>query len=128
MPKLRNQTPSTERKVPWIWVRNPQDTENFETGKWLIFGRSDQIDDFWNEVSAACRQGLLWQAKVSTRHSFHDGNPDKYVICVYTPNSANRIDVLHYREILRQIGFTETLSYKSDAMTASKQRGSLYRA
>ena len=127
--------PSVEKTQIWVWAGKSAKTEhapdnalNIESGKWLIFRAADQIDDAWTTIAEACGSGRLGQAKVSTRHPVHSGYRNKHVICVYTDDSENKPDVFRIREVLRDLGFTETLNYKPDAMTLQKKKGSTWRA
>lgn len=128
----RKTAPSTEKTRVWIWAEKSAKSAadsalSIEAGKWLIFRASDEIDDAWSIVRAACKSGRLDHAKVSTRHPIHGQYGNKHVICVYTDDSENRQDVFRIRKVLRDLGFTEPLNYKPDAMTLNNQRGSMWR-
>jgi hypothetical protein len=93
--------------------KNP--TKN--TGKWLIFRPESKIDKAWEIIEEAVENGSLWKyAKVSTKFS-QKPNSDSYVICVYTYNWEDEKDVLQIREKLKELGFNETLYYKTDEDT-----------
>jgi hypothetical protein len=55
-----------------------------------------------------------------------------HAICVYRPRSNDRADVMRVREVLREMGFTEELGYKTDHATIMGVYGTpnewLYRA
>ena len=54
--------------------------------------------------------------------------PPAYVICIYTQNWQDEADVYKCREVLRELGFTRKIPYKSDEMTLAGKRGSIYYA
>jgi len=117
--------PSTVRYEPWLyasvvpsnWSALPVNL----AGKWCIFADAKAIDCAWGRVRAAVRSGRLQCAKSSTAFGalFHRG---EYVICVYCPDSHDRDAVMRAREILRDLGVSEELGYKTDQAT----RDSIY--
>lgn len=112
--------PSTVRFEPWLyapvepsdWSALPVDS----AGKWCIFADAKTIDSAWGRVRAAVRSNRLQCAKSSTALGalFHRG---EYVICVYCPDSHDRDAVMRAREILRDLGFSEELGYKTNQAT-----------
>lgn len=106
----------------------------------MIFRSTEQIDDVWEQIKTAVEDGMLgFEAKVSTcyekRGKLHicffllprsriakifyamfTANA-AHVICIYTYDHTNEIDVLRVREELRTMGFTEELGYKTNAAT-----------
>jgi len=88
-------------------------------GKWLLFVDRADVDRTWSMLVPIVKRGLLGPlAKVATaRPNPHARDPNKHVICVYTSDAENRADVFRVREVLRQLGFTSPISYKTDAMT-----------
>lgn len=114
--------PSAVSEVSWIYaVRKegeyPKPTA--KSGKWLVFGNPDRIDEMWTKVKAATRQGALGGfSKVATAHPNPNApNSDRRVICVYTYNSDDFQDVRRVRETLRSLGVTEKTGYKTDEKT-----------
>ncbi len=97
----------------------PPDGEN--SGKWLIFAPTEQVDEIWDKIKNAVKNGLLGnRAKVapirSARVDEFTGK-QRQVICVYTYDWKDEKDVMRIREELRKLGVIEKLSYKSDADT-----------
>jgi hypothetical protein len=115
--------PSSERKLVWISAgKSAPTTDDIFTvdgGKWLIFRMQSAVDADWRKIEAACDQGILGVAKVSTRHPSHEHYRNKHVICVYADNPDDGT-----RQVLRDLGFVEKLNYKTDQMTFLRQRGS----
>ena len=102
-------------------------------GKWLVFAKLDEIDEWWEEIKTATEAGKLGgHAKVATAcPSSYD--PNKKVICVYTYDGDDEEDVTRVRQELRALGVTWPCSYKTDEDTrqgkysASGHRVSKYR-
>ena len=95
----------------------PLHTDN--SGKWLIFMPAVEIDDVWAKIKLATEEGRLGDsAKVATaKPNVHAGNPDERVICVYTYDWTDEEDVRRIRQVLRELGITWKISYKTDADT-----------
>jgi hypothetical protein len=106
------------------WLRAERETGAYHaatenSGKWLIFVPDPDVDEFWAKVKAATEQGLLGvAAKVATakenRHALHK---DRKVICVYTYDWTDEVDVRRVREQLRSLGIKDKISYKADSDT-----------
>ncbi len=92
-------------------------------GKWLIFVSRSRIDALWDQVRRAVKAGRLGHAaKVSTAlPNPLSPDPKKHIICVYTADEDNAVDVRRVREGLRQLGVTWKIPYKSDAATRAGQ-------
>lgn len=90
------------------------------TGKWMIFTDPAAIHQSWATVVAATESGKLgWAAKAATRHV-----PGRDVlICVYTEDWRDRRDLARVLAQLRQLGFTDRLTYKEDAATDALRYG-----
>jgi hypothetical protein len=88
-------------------------------GKWLIFVSRSRIDALWDQIRRAVETGRLGHAaKVST--ALPDPlspDPKKHLICVYTGNEDDPVEVRRVRDALRQLGITWKIPYKSDAAT-----------
>lgn len=83
-------------------------------GKWLIHRPESEIDSAWKIIAENTWNGKLSiSAKVSTL--LHKSK--KYVICVYTYNYLDLLDVKNVRKKLRTFGFNEELCYKPDIYT-----------
>ena len=108
----------------WIYAKRkigsyPEHSEN--GGKWLIFIPTQKIDDMWGKIRTATEEGLLGDSsKVSTaRPNPNAANSDTKVICVYTYDWTDELDVKKIRESLRQLGITSKIPYKADKETRS---------
>lgn len=87
-----------------------------QTGKWCIFCNKSSIDSTWNIIKQAVDDGKLLVAKCSTALSALRHN-DSYVICVYTKDWQDLVDLHATREILIDLGFIQPLKYKRDIDT-----------
>lgn len=92
-------------------------------GKWLIFVSRSRVDALWDAIRRAVESGRLGHAaKVST--ALPDPlspDPKKHMICVYTPNEEDAADVRRVRAVLRGLGVTWKIPYKSDAVARAGQ-------
>lgn len=75
----------------------------------------------WASVKRAVENGELGaEAKVSTaKPNPNSIDPSKHVICVYTYDVEDRIDVMRVREALRTLGITWKIPYKTDMTTGA---------
>jgi hypothetical protein len=89
------------------------------SGKWLLFVPRDQVDEVWSKVELVLDEGRLGDiAKVSTtRPNRNASDPENHVICVYTYDSEDVEDVMRIRQVLRDMGFTNKIPYKTDEAT-----------
>jgi len=103
----------TERKIGTY----PEPTEN--CGKWLVFVHVSQVDELWTKIKDATDEGLLGSsAKVATlRPNPNARDSDRKVICVYTYDWTDEVDVRRVRQGLRQLGVTSRIAYKADEDT-----------
>ena len=78
-----------------------------------------QIDEVWDKIRVATEQGRLGRsAKVATaKPSPLAKNPAVRVICVYTYDWTDEVDVKRVRAELRTLGFTAKIAYKTDEDT-----------
>ncbi len=87
-----------------------------KVGKWLLFYPEKEIDAIWKKIARAVLKGALGSCehvKVATALQ----KKEKYLICVYTPNYLDAVDVMNVRKKLREMGFSKTLYYKPDIYT-----------
>lgn len=89
------------------------------SGKWLIFVSPERVDAMWATVKGATEAGRLGTAaKVATAKSSPlAGRSKDRVICVYTYDSDDELDVARVREELRKLGVRWPISYKTDEAT-----------
>jgi hypothetical protein len=97
----------------------PENGSMRRPGKWMIFVSRSRIDALWETIRRAVQAGRLGHAaKVSTAlPNPTSPDPRKHIICVYTPNEDDATDVRRVRDVLRQLGVTWKIPYKSDAAT-----------
>jgi hypothetical protein len=123
--KKINHSPSSVDFYKWIYAKGGGKNKktalqvtkksNDNYGKWLIFVPEKEVDSVWEKIRVNTESGKLGIAsKVST--AFDDGvfPTTTRVICVYTYDFNDKVDVLRVRERLLKIGFADRLNYKTD--------------
>ena len=126
-----NRLPSQVNDEPWIWVAVPisenseTDDANDRVGKWMVFVPTANVDRAWDQIQEATLDGRLGDvAKVATAYrSPLRRSPGEHVICVYTLDYTDQVDVARVLVGLRELGFAERLSYKTDAATHAGRYG-----
>ncbi len=122
--------PTQVTRPGWIHARRkhgdyPEDTQF--SGKWLIWLSREVIDRYWQAIKAAVEQGRLGnEAKVATGASRRQKQGHPFVICVYTYDYTDIIDVMGIRQVLRDLGIKRSISYKADEDTLRLRYGSNY--
>lgn len=116
--RLSDESPSQVDETYWLYAERQKGRykkPNDHSGKWLIFAPENKIDAAWVKVKKLTEDGKLGNSsKVSTKR----GNQGRdFVICVYTYDWTDKEDCMRIREALREGGFTQLLSYKSDEDT-----------
>lgn len=120
--------PSTQTEKFWLTKRRtiegyPEPGER--AGKWLIFVERAKVDVWWIDISNAVELGKLGHvAQVSTaRPNRLSRDPSMHVICVFTYDHSDAADVRRVRNVLREMGVTWKIAYKTNAATrAGKYR------
>lgn len=117
-----NVLPSGTTDEYWIYAEREQGSyppSSSNSGKWMIFVPIEQVDKVWNLVQNATVTGQLGRsAKVATmKHNPNATAPDRKVICVYTYDWTDVVDVQRVRQQLRLIGIQQKIPYKADADT-----------
>lgn len=120
--------PSQEFDKYWICAYSPTGTCFFSSvlsGKWIISADVSEIDDAWVKVKEALNAELLgpYAIVATMRESILAESPNRKVICVFTLDYTDIVDVLRVREHLREIGFTQELRYKTDIATIKDNYG-----
>lgn len=120
--KFADAKPSETTEVFWIWARRKigkYPRGSFRRGKWLIFVPKERIDDIWMEIKRATEEGELGaSSKVATaRPTRLSKDKDELVICVYTYDWTDVADVRRIRQVLRNLGITQRIAYKTDEDT-----------
>ena len=132
----RETLPSQTFDEFWLWAFTKRaKLMGKHVGKWLVFVSVKDMDQMWKVVREATLQEKLGiGAKVATmRPNSHAKDENTKVICVYTVDYRNKVDVLRVRKALRELGVLQTLSYKTDEATyagryASSSHVSKYRS
>ena len=121
--KYSNSPPSQVNQIYWLYAVRKEG--NYPTsdiqfsGKWLIFVNKEEIDSVWSQIKEATENGKLGgSSKVATaKENPNATSPNQKVICVYTYNWEDEIDVRKIREELRKLGITQKIPYKADKDT-----------
>lgn len=119
-PLQRSDDPSKEFRDYWKYARSPSIKDfysNEKTGKWCIFVNPRSINNAWKKIKLACAEGKLMVAKTSTAKSSGTKKYPKYIICVYNNDWSNSDEVQSVRQVLKDLGFTKPLKYKTDLNT-----------
>ena len=113
--------PSHDTKNFWHVTSDLTRTQKHATarsGKWLVFVPPEELDARWGLIRKATEEGRLgYSSKVSTSRPSPNASGPERVICVHTYDSDDEADVQRVRDVLRELGFTAKIPYKTDAMT-----------
>ena len=114
----------SKAKTPWVYVKSTSndypETVKERGGKWLIFIPEDEIDVVWQKIrSTILKNKLVKYAKCSTiaKNKYSQNNKTDCVICIYTYDYTDEVDVRVIRYKLKKLGFREKLYYKTDSAT-----------
>ena len=87
-------------------------------GKWMVFKTPDLVDGAWERIAVAVSEGQLGlSAKVATLRNIEDEGKDDHLICVFTEDYRDALDVRRVRSALRELGVVERIYYKPDIYT-----------
>ena len=119
--------PSQVDDVYWVYTENPRynGEHSDKIGKWLIFIAKAAADEAWQTIkNATLAGGLGISAKSSTNKlnpiAVKCKNTDNNVICVYTYDYDDFADVKRVRNKLFELGFTQSLGYKTNDATRAR--------
>jgi hypothetical protein len=116
---VASQRPSQFTGDYYLHATGPEPAEGSvrRPGKWLIFVSRSRIDGLWETVRRAVEAGRLGHAaKVSTAlPDPMSPDPKKHAIWIYTGDENDPADVRRIRDVLRQLGISWKIPYKSDA-------------
>ena len=120
--KATTNTPSKAKKDYWIFAERELDDypdHTARSGKWLIFVPKADVDEVWKKIMQAVEKGKLGgTAKVSTaKPNPNSIDTSKHVICVYTYDADDIVDVRRVRQALRELEILGKISYKTDDST-----------
>jgi len=143
--------PSQETRATWLHAFRqtgdyPDSTEF--SGKWLVWYHVTRIDRAWLNIKKAVEQGQMGnEAKVLTAYGaekplprsnrdivlgvlgLQQREPERqafHVICVYTYDWTDIIDVMGIRGELRSLGVKREIAYKADRDTRQRRYGKDY--
>ena len=122
--------PSQDESHIWHYAirdlqKDAEFSSNDKTGKWMIFLDTKDLDDAWDKIKRALRQGQLGPlAKCSTKMK----NPSQVdmkesVIVCYTENFEDEKDLERVYQAIRKLGFKGELKYKKDITTKMRIYG-----
>lgn len=118
--KYKNKMPSRCKKISWIYAINQMNNYHSDTirsGKYLLFVGTDNIDLIWSQIKEATINGLLGDSsKVSTYLQRKQKHSQQYVICIYTYDCDDLIDLQRIENNLNYLGFNH-LPYKTNKET-----------
>jgi len=109
--------PSQVHDVLWIYANSEKNNYHIKrgrSGKWLIFEYKNEIDETWNQIKEATRNGLFGaKAKVATaKANPKASNADFKVICIYTADFDDKEDINRIEKSIRSLGIENKLIYK----------------
>lgn len=92
-------------------------------GKWLVFVKKDQAQDWFDLLLAALARGDLGdEIKMATSAERPTStSKSDVVICVYTYSLSDEKDVKRVRQSLRMLGIAGKIPYKTDAATHARR-------
>lgn len=105
--------PSQVADNDWIIALRRNDIfSNGTNGKWLIHAQKEKIDNIWQIIAQATKEGYLGSlSKVSTTALAFTAQTGVHAICIYTYNSSDYDDVMRVRAMLRELGITSSIPY-----------------
>lgn len=124
IPRPKHDPPLKDENGYWQFAfqktkKYPDDTNN--SGKWLIFIESENVDTWWDCVKKLTEEGKLGGiSKVSTAKPNPNSASDHHVICVFTYDYEDIEDIQRIRSELRKTGIRWKIPYKANKHTGSK--------
>jgi len=114
--------PTKTTKIFWILLDapgyDPGCVDAEKAGKWLIFLEPSRTDELWKKIRNATAAGELGiSAKVSTAKHNPESRDERMVIYVYTRDWEDEENVMHIREVLKDLGVTDRIGYKRNIET-----------
>ena len=117
--------PLDEHQEPWLWAHRQVGTypESVYSGKWMLFIPDTEINEVWNIIRMAVEEGKLGNtAKVATaKPNANALDRHRKLICVYTYDAEDKEDVVRILQALRDLGFSQGLTYKTDEATIARE-------
>jgi hypothetical protein len=111
----------------WIHANAPRQEkiDAAYVGKWMLFAYVADIDRVWEIIRDATIAGTLGiAAKVATmRENPNAASSGTKLICVYTKDCRDIEDMRQALIRLRELGFNQRLSYKTDDDTIQGKYG-----
>ena len=108
--------PSETMAVGLIWSTREAFRSTDRTGKWCVVRPLSEVDALWHSVRQAVADGKLPAALVST-HGNACSHGGTFVICGFTRDWTDVAEAQAARELLRDLGVRDVISYKRDSDT-----------
>ena len=110
---MSTRPPSKVRDDYWVLTENPNPAHGWteRSGKWLIFTSFKKLDETWKIIAdetVAGRLGISAKAATAKPNGLAK-SPWVKVICVYTYDSSDTLDVKRVRQRLSELGFSKKL-------------------
>lgn len=113
-------TETAEEQASWLYASNNKykesEVDDKKIGKWMVFTNTHKVNHVWNKIKDGISRGDLWQAKVSTKKSYHA----PYAIMIYTKDYNDLADVIRVLDYLEQSAIkpkNRNIRYKTDQQT-----------
>ncbi len=116
----------SKAKTQWVYAMCKKKSNHYpesikgKGGKWLIFVPEKDIDKVWMKIrKVMLKNELVRYAKCSTilKNTQSGLNKTDCVMCIYTYDYRDEIDVRVVRYKLKKLGFRDKIYYKTDVST-----------
>lgn len=110
-----------------FWLHSQPEGRAFystpKSGKWCMSFPVEEADAAWERVDALVAAGKIRAAMVSTAWGAKQRGFDTLVICVFTDDWQDKVEVSRVRKVLLEEGFKVTMGYKRDIDTVTPESG-----
>jgi len=85
-------------------------------GKWMCHVSREMVDRYWSKLAIAMISGGLGPSVycIKVSPAVEDGGRNEHVICVYTPDYRDTVQVMRVENLMRSAGVVNDLLYKPD--------------
>jgi len=85
-------------------------------GKWMCHVSREIVDRYWSKLAIAMISGGLGPSVycIKVSPAVDDGGKGEHVICVYTPDYRDTVQVMRVENLMRSAGVVNDLLYKPD--------------
>lgn len=101
-------------KIDTELINNIARKYNILSGKWLIWVDEKSVDNSWEIIAKSIENKMLSACGAKVPPS---GGFGGHMICVYTHDFSDEKDIMKVRRELKDLGFSQPLSYKADIYT-----------